>query len=318
MSPLKVSQNTRAVIWALLGTAVFSLVFASGKFAGEGASPLQVVWLRYVGGVLALGGLVALSRRRISAHVSARPGSHLLRAVTGCFGGAAIIYASAKMPIVDATAISLLHVVFVIPLGMIVLAERIGRTHWLGILLSAVGAATIMLSRGAFQSFDLAYLWPASVALLGALLLAVETILIRTLSQRDRALTVLLHVNVYGMLLLAIPAFASWRSGDLLFNLQFLLLGPIAILAQYFNIRAYRMADVSILGPIDYTWLLFAALIGYAVFSEVPTFGILLGAAFVAAGGIVLASVKPRAPRARSRIGSPLWSGRLARRFTGR
>ena len=289
----RLSHNVRAVVWVLLGTATFSLVFASGKFAGDLASPLQVVWLRYVGGVLALACLVAVSRRGPSALASARPGSHLLRAITGCFGGAAIIYASAEMPIVDASAIGLLHVVFVIPLGMIFLAERVGRTRWLGILLSAVGAAAIMMSRGAFESFDLSYLWPASIALLGALLLAVEGILIRTLSQRDRALTVLLHVNLYGMLLLAIPAFATWRSDDLLSVLPFLLLGPIAISAQYCNIRGYRLADVSIVGPIDYTWLLFAALIGYAVFGEVPTKGVLLGAALVAAGGIVLASVKP-------------------------
>jgi drug/metabolite transporter (DMT)-like permease len=44
---------------------------------------------------------------------------------------------------------------------------------------------------------------------------------------------------------------------------------------------------------VDYSWLVFAALIGFAFFGEVPTMGVLVGAALIAGGGIVLATVKP-------------------------
>ena len=292
MSTMPVSRNSVAIIWVVLGTAVFSVVYASGKFAGDGASPLQIVLLRYVGGFLTLGGIVVFARKGVRTYFSRRTVSHLFRAIFGCYGGVAIIYSSANMPIVDATAISLLYVVFVIPLGVIFLGERIRRTQWAAIVLSSLGAATIMMSRGAFQGFDTSYLWPAFVALAGAILVALEGIMIKTLSQTDKALTVLLHVNFFGILLVAIPAAATWRSNELLYNLQFLLLGPIAITAQYFIIRGYRMADVSIVGPIDYTWLVFAALIGYLFFGEVPTIEIVLGSSLIAAGGIVLAAMR--------------------------
>ena len=287
-----VSQNSVAIIWVVLGTAVFSVVYASGKFAGDGASPLQIVWLRYIGGFLTLACIVVFTRKGVRTYTSKRPVSHLFRAIFGCYGGAAIIYSSANMPIVDATAISLLYVGFVIPLGVIFLGERIRRTQWAAIVLSNLGAATIMMSRGAFQGFDTSYLWPAFIALAGAMLVAMEGIMIKTLSQKEKALTVLLHVNFFGILLVAIPAVATWRSNELLYNLQFLLLGPIAITAQYFIIRGYRMADISIVGPIDYTWLVFAALIGYLFFGEVPTIEIVLGSSLIAAGGIVLAAVR--------------------------
>jgi len=292
MPIVPLSRNSVAIIWVVLGTAVFSVVYASGKFAGDGASPLQIVLLRYIGGFLTLGCFVVFARKGVRAHASKRPVSHLFRAIFGCYGGVAIIYSSANMPIVDATAISLLYVVFVIPLGVIFLGERIRRTQWAAIILSSLGAAAIMMSRGAFQSFNTAYLWPALIAIAGAMLIAMEGILIKTLSQTDRALTVLLHVNFFGILLVAIPAAATWRSNELLYNLQFLLLGPIAITAQYFIIRGYRMADLSIVGPIDYTWLVFAALIGYSFFGEVPTIEIVIGATLIAAGGIVLAVMK--------------------------
>ena len=292
MSSMPVSRKSVAIIWVVLGTAVFSVVYASGKFAGDGASPLQIVLLRYVGGFVTLGGIVVFARKGVRTYFSRRTVSHLFRAIFGCYGGVAIIYSSANMPIVDATAISLLYVVFVIPLGVIFLGERIRRTQWAAIVLSSLGAATIMMSRGAFQGFDTSYLWPAFVALAGAILVALEGIMIKTLSQTDKALTVLLHVNFFGILLVAIPAAATWRSNELLYNLQFLLLGPIAITAQYFIIRGYRMADVSIVGPIDYTWLVFAALIGYLFFGEVPTIEIVLGSSLIAAGGIVLAAMR--------------------------
>src|SRR5690554_7156198 len=50
-----------------------------------------------------------------------------------------------------------------------------------------------------------------------------------------------------------------------------IFLGPMAILGQYFNIRAYSLAKVSVLAPLSYASLLFAALIGWLFFSEIPS-----------------------------------------------
>ena len=44
----------RAVLWVTASVGFFSLVFASGKFAGDIASPLQILFLRYIGGLITL------------------------------------------------------------------------------------------------------------------------------------------------------------------------------------------------------------------------------------------------------------------------
>jgi len=287
------SENAEAILWVTAGTAVFSLIFASGKFAGDVASTLQILFLRYVGGFATLAPFVLATGGKFSQFRSRRPASHFLRALVGAYGGVALIHASANMPMVDATAIGLLYVIFMIGLGVWLLGERITAQHWAGIILCTAGAALVMGSRGAFRSFDVAYLWPAAIALGGAVLLALEGILIKMLTRSDRPLTVLLHVNFFGVLLLAIPALLTWRSTGLLDNLPFVLLGPVGITAQYFIIRGYRIADVSVLGPVDYSWLIFAGLIGFAFFQEVPTIGAVLGSAVIAAGGVVLALMKP-------------------------
>ena len=107
----KVSDNAVAILWVTAGTALFTFVFASGKFAGDTASPLQILFLRYVGGLITLVAVVWRFGDSFKSYRSDKPSSHMVRAFFGAFGGGAAIYAAANMPIVDATAIGLLQAV---------------------------------------------------------------------------------------------------------------------------------------------------------------------------------------------------------------
>ncbi|WP_197435214.1 DMT family transporter [Nitratireductor arenosus] len=286
------ARNLEAVLWTTAGTALFTLVFASGKFAGDSASAPQILWLRYIGGLATLVAVLAVTRQPPRRFVSRRPFSHLLRALFGASGGMAAIQAAAGMPIVDATAIGLLQVIFAIGLGVWLLGERIRRPQWTGIVLCTAGAAAIVASKGAFRDLEPAYLLPAGIAVAGAVLVAGEAIMIKTLSVREPALTVLLYVNAFGILILAGPAWLAWRPLDIVGMWPFLMLGPIAITAQFCIIRGYRLADVALLGPVDYSWLVFSGILGIVFFGEVPGPASYLGAALILAGGIVLARVR--------------------------
>jgi drug/metabolite transporter (DMT)-like permease len=286
-------HNAEAIAWVATSTAIFSFIFASGKFAGDSASVFQINMLRNIGGFLTLLTIVATSRKGLVHYRSRRPFAHLMRAIFGVCGALAVIQASADMPIVDATAMSLLYVVFVVILGVVFFRERIGRRQGAGMLIAGAGAVAIMLSRGAFQHFDAAYVRPAMLAMLGAGLFAFEGVLIKVLSQSDRPMVVLLHVSVFGLFILTPMAIMYWKPLPLADLLFYLMLGPLGVAGQYCTIRGYRMADISIVGPVDYSWLVFAAAIGFVFFDEIPTFGVAFGAAMIAAGGIVLATVKP-------------------------
>ncbi len=287
------STNTAGVSWVTAGTALFTLVFASGKLAGDSASALQILFLRYIGGFLTLTAITYLSGKSLKFYASRQPSSHFFRAVFSAFGGVSAIHAAANMPIVDATAIGLLEAIFTVLLGVLLLGERISRPHWVAIIISFSGAAVMMASKGAFQSLHAGYLWPAAFALLGAILIACESIMIKILTSSEKPMTVLLYVNAFGLLLLSVPAVLTWRSTLLLDNLPFLLLGPFAITAQYFVIRGFRLADVSVLGPVSYTWIVFAAILGFFVFGEIPEAGTVAGAAIIVVGGVKLALLKP-------------------------
>lgn len=289
---IALTSNAEAIGWVTIGTALFSLIYASGKFADGGAAPLQILFLRYVGGFVTLLLIAARGGGNWRAYRSARPFSHFMRALFGASGGGALIYASASMPIVDATAIGLLYVVFVIPLGVWVLRERITGRHLLATTTCCAGAAIVMASRGAFTQFEPAYLLAASVAVFGAALLALEGLMIKMLAHADRAMTVLLYVNAFGILLMALPAVVLWMPVSAAEVAVFTLLGPVAVTAQYCIVQGYRLAPLSIVGPVDYTWLIFAGLIGFMFFDETMTVGVVVGSIIIVAGGSILTCVK--------------------------
>ncbi|QLQ18242.1 MAG: EamA family transporter [Exiguobacterium profundum] len=66
------------------------------------------------------------------------------------------------------------------------------------------------------------------------------------------------------------------------------------MLGQYCTIRGYRAAPLSVVAPVDNAWLVFAAILGFVAFGEVPGPMTVLGAALIIAGGVALTRVKAR------------------------
>lgn len=126
-------------------------------------------------------------------------------------------------------------------------------------------------------------------ALLSAILLAIEELLISLLGRAEAALSVMLHVTVFGCILLLIPALAEWQSLSPHTMALCLALGPVGLFAQYCTIRGYRAAPLSVVAPIDYTWLFFSALLGLVVFGEGVSLTTWLGCSAILLGGAGLA-----------------------------
>lgn len=279
------SANARGALWLLAGTALFTLIFASGRFAGPLLAIPQILVLRYASGFVTLLLVTKASGQSLAALRSPRPGQHLKRACFGCLGGLAAIYAAAHMPVAAASAIGLLEGVFVVALAVVMLGEAVGWRHWLAGLACGLGALAVVLGQDAgMAGFD-DVLLPSGMALLGAVLMAFEIIYVKRLTQGDTPLSMLAHVNLFSFLLMLVPAWLSWKAVGPGPILACLMLGPLAILAQYCNIRGYRLADIAVAGPIGYSWIVFAALLGIVAFGEIPDLKAVFGCLTILAGG---------------------------------
>jgi len=275
-----------AILWVLLSTFIWTLIFAAGKFSDGVVGVFQLTFLRYIGALLTL--LILLPwQGGFKSHKSKQPLVHLARAICGSGATVAITWASVKMPLIDATAIGLLYGVLALLLGVVVLKERVSRKHWIAMIVCLTGVGIIMFGKGAFQGG--VSILPSSVAFLSAILLAVEGLLISVLGRAERAFTVMLYVTFFGLCLMIWPAFIEWQSITWKISAICIFLGPLGVLGQYCTIRGYRSAPLSVVAPVDYSWLLFSALLGVFFFHEVPGIGTWIGSAIIIGGGVLLA-----------------------------
>lgn len=276
-----------AALWVLASTFAFSLIFASGKLLGGLVPALQIVLIRYASGFVVASAATQLSGQGWQRIIRTdRRWLHLLRAFCGASGGGATIYAAMHMPLADSAALGLTQGLFVVLLALAFLGERVSARQWLATLLCGLGALIVVRGETAGTSITLDA--PPFFAVLGALLIAGEIVLIKILSARESTLTMLLHVNGFGSLLVMLPAIFLWQPMDWMQVALLGLLGPLALSGQWFNVLAYRRADAAFLAPFSYTYVIFAAGIGFVTQGETPGLTTWIGSALIVAGGALL------------------------------
>ncbi|WP_297842172.1 DMT family transporter [uncultured Roseibium sp.] len=289
-------ENTLlALLLALAGMAAFTPIFAAGKLSG-GLLPVAVlVWLRFIGGAATIVSVAAVKRVPVFTRVSPLWKLHLMRAFCGVGGLACSIYAASVLPLADATAIGLTKGIIAIVLAGLVLKEVITGRHWVAGVLCAAGAYLVVRSAEGSAGYDELALAGVMSALMGAVFMACEALIMRYIAQREDTVTILAYVNVFAALLLSGPVLwlivkegVSWN--DLLI---FAWMGPLAIIGQSMNISAYRRAGAATLAPVYYGTVVMSAVFGFAVWGEIPTRVAVFGAVLIVAGGAILTLPNP-------------------------
>jgi drug/metabolite transporter (DMT)-like permease len=226
-----------------------------------------------------------LATRTYLPFVTRAPALSIIRASCGYGGLMCALEAGIRLPLAQASTLGLLEGVLAVLLGGLLLHERIGLPHRAAAVLGLVGAtlaaepwrAEWQLSSG------------VPIALGSALLFGLEVVVIKKLVEMDEAWTLIFTVHLFGLVLLALPAWFMWRPiepGQMLFALA---LGPLGILGQLMNVRAWRALPISVIGPLGYSWVLFAAILGYLVGGERPGTWTIAGAMLILASGLLLA-----------------------------
>lgn len=263
------------------------MIFASAKFVGAEADPIQIVFMRYAVAATIVSGIVWMIYRGFAPLRSPRPGMHAARTAAGVVAELCVISAPLFIAYADATAISLTDGVIAMILAILLLKERASPAHWLAAMTCLAGAMLIARADAGFASFG-THAVGLSVALFGAILSGVEMYFIKKLADLEKPLAIMLYVNILAALMLAGPAFWVWKplsGGDLVW---LLMIGPLALVAQFFWIKAMQGADAVVIIPIGYATIPFAALIGAVAFDQTLGLQELIGAALVVVGGVFL------------------------------
>ena len=275
------SDVLRGIMFMLLQALLFAGMDALVKLASERHPTGQIVFFRNLFALLPLsffirqaGGIAVLRTRRL--------GQHVIRSIGGLASMVAGFLAYSFMPLADAMAIGISGPIFLTALSVPLLGEQVGWRRWAAVLAGFVGI--LIITRPGSGVFGITALLP----LTGAVFYAVAMVQIRKLSSTEPPACIVFYFTMVSMLLGAASLPWQWVTPTPLTLIYLISIGLVGGIAQMVMTHAFRLAPVSVVGPFDYTGLIFGAAFGYAIWRQVPDGFVWLGAAVIIASGIYI------------------------------
>jgi drug/metabolite transporter (DMT)-like permease len=263
------------LLMALLGAAVRELVLRDYPLG-------EVLLFRFL---FASGffWVILFSTVGFFALATRRPFDHAIRSVSGIVSLSLFYFAITRIPIADATAIAYAAPIFITVLSIFLLGEAIGLRRWVAVLLGFVGV--LLIARPQAESWDVGTLAALGSAFAGALV----AIWLRKLSSSEKSVVIGVYYNSLGSLVcLAWVLLSGWltpREADLWLFAGFAL---GCGLQQWLLTVSFRYAEASLLAPFEYLAMVFAAIVGYVFWAEIPVLTTWIGAAIIAASGVFI------------------------------
>ena len=277
----RLSANVRGALWMLASAVTFTLMTSLIKFLGDDYSPALQTFYRQAAGLIVLAPLIL--RDPVRAFATTRPGILLFRSLAGTLGMILAFWAYQEMHLAEANALSFTRTLWIVPLAVFVLGEKIGPWRLGATFVGFIGVL-IMLQ----PSIANAVGWPAAAALGSAALFAM-TVTGMKMMTRDHSVTVLMVWSAVLGFVLAIPyAVLEWRWPEPLDLALLAAMGVLGLVTQLAYIKGMALGDAAAMAPIDYTRLVFAILFGLVFFHEVPNWITMLGALIVIGSTLVI------------------------------
>jgi drug/metabolite transporter (DMT)-like permease len=271
---------------AAAGIAVLSFMDAVIKGMAAYYPTFQVAFLRFLCGSLIATGAVAVLRPGWPSRETVT--ANMMRSVIGVVTAVSFFYALGQLPLAETLVLSFLSPMFIALFGLLMLQERVDMR-----IVGAIGigfAGTLIVVMGQTEEAGAARSWTGvGAALLSAVTYALSLVLLRQRAQRDKFLHIVFFQNVGPAILVAPFAALVWSALNPVHLAWFMLMGVLGFIGHILMATAYAKAEAARLAPLEYTALIWAALIGYGVFSEIPTWATLGGGALIVAAATLTA-----------------------------
>jgi drug/metabolite transporter (DMT)-like permease len=267
------------IAWAL--SAGFTLSVMDGLIKWSvGVFPVaQVVFVRsafvllLLGAVLARGGGLRAVRTK-------RPLGHLLRVALTVASILTFFEAVRLLPLATVIAIGFGAPLLMTALSVPILRERVGPHRWGAIVVGFIGV--LVITKPGPDGLE----WPALLAVISSMLFATHLVTARWLARTETDAALMFWQNVGVLAVSGALAPFFWTPigpSDLAIIAT---MATLLLIGQFCTVRAFRTAPVGAVAPFQYAELIWAALIGYVFWSEMPASNVWLGAAIVIASGL--------------------------------
>jgi len=280
----------RGIVLKLIALALFSCMAALVKAASEVVPPGQAVFFRSAFAMPVILGWLALRGELRNGLKTRNLAGHFWRGIIGVSAMGLGFTGLGLLPLPEVTAIGFTAPLITVLLAALLLGERLRAFRLTAIAVGFVGVLIVVYPRFDFgEGYDrLAAL--GAIAVLGsAALRALAQIHIRRLVQTEDTAAIVFYFSMTATLLSLVSLPFGWAVPDARTAAMLIGAGLIGGVAQIFLTSAYRFAPAGVLAPFDYSQMIYALLIGYFIFSEVPTTQMLVGVSVImAAGGVII------------------------------
>ena len=298
MADIAILETRERVLAGILLTGgayfLFSAQDAAIKLLVVGISVWQIMFFR---SVTILAACAAIGGRRLFVDTARSPIARPMLVRSAFTLGAWLCYynAARALQLAELTTIYYAAPIIVTVLSVFMLGETVPLLRWLAVL---VGFAGVFI---ACDPTRLGLSLPTLLVLAAALLWAIAVVLLRKTALKERTTIQLVLNNFYFLLFSAVPALLWWRMPDGGQVLLLVSVGALGGMAQYLLFEGMKRAPVSIVAPFEYTSLVWAFALGFAIWGDVPRREVFLGAALIVAAGLLVLGNE----RFRKRPGDP-------------
>lgn len=227
--------------------------------------------------------IIAVGSGGVRLLVSRNLKGTLIRAALGGATSIFVVMSFLYLPLADALAIIFVSPILLTALSSPMLGERVGWRRWLAVFVGFTGL--LLMVRPSGDGIPIFYFFPLFTALLSAL----RDIATRRLRNDDSAVSILFYSMAAGVLIGAatMPVFGAHWPNPSQWGL-FVIAGILSSLSHLLTIQALLLAPGGTMAPFRYLSLVWAVIIGFAIWGDVPDAWKLTGAALVVGAGLFI------------------------------
>jgi len=275
-----------------LASVIVFITMSSLIKATSGHVPAgEAVFFRSAFAIPVIVGWLMMRHELSSGFRVANPMGHVWRGMMGTLAMGLGFAGLAYLPLPEVTAIGYAAPLLTVVFAAMFLGEEVRAFRISAVILGMVGVLIVLTPRLTITpgaTVDHAHALGAMLVLGGAVFAALAQVFVRKLVMTEKTPAIVFYFSLTATVLSLTTLPFGWVVPSLTEAGLLILAGLLGGLGQILLTSSYREADASVVAPFDYASMIFALVIGYAVFDEVPTLSTLGGAALVVTAGILI------------------------------
>ena len=276
----------RGILLMIGAVTIFTVMTALIKATSQHVPPGQAVFFRSLLSVPVVMAWLWSKNELRGGLVTHRPWGHIKRSVAGTLAMGLGFAGLAYLPLPEVTAIRFTTPILLVVLAAIILGERIRLVRISAVMVGLIGVVVILwprlgggLDAGAFG---------ALLTLGSALMAAFAQVFVKSMAGTEKTAAIVFYFSMTAALLSLLTLPFGWVIPTPRELALLVTAGLIGGVGQILLTSSYRFADAGVLAPFTYVSMLWALVIGYVFFAEVPTVPMLSGAALIIGAGALI------------------------------